>query len=320
MDLTKSKILITGGAGFVGSHIADRLIKEGAGQIVVIDNFARGSMDNLQWAIEHGNVAVIKGDVSDGRLVDSAMQGVDYIFHKAALRITECAQKPREAFKTLFEGTYNVLEYAVKAKVKKIILASSASVYGEPNYLPIDERHAFNNYTLYGAGKITGEYLLRAFFDMYRLNYLTLRYFNIYGPRMDIFGVYTEVLIKWLDCIDSHKAPVIYGDGTAAMDFVYIDDVVEANIQALKSDITNQVFNVGTGREVSLNELLSIILAVTGSNVKPEYRPARTVNPVKKRRADTKKAKEILGFQANVPLEEGIRKLIDWRKNILINR
>lgn len=308
--------MITGGAGFVGSHISDRMIREGADKIVIIDNFVRGSKDNLAWALKNGNVKIIDGDISDENLVNQTMQNIDYVFHEAALRITQCAQTPRGAFKTLFEGTFNVLEAALKMKVKKIIAASSASVYGEPSYLPIDEKHPFNNYTLYGAGKIATEYLLRAFFEMHKLDYVALRYFNIYGPRMDIFGVYTEVMIKWLDCIDNNTQPIIHGDGKASMDFVYVDDIIDANILALKSDATDEVLNIGTGREVSLNELLSVILKITGSKLKPEFHPLRKVNPVKRRRADIKKAKDILGFEPNVPIEEGIKRLIDWRKEV----
>jgi UDP-glucose 4-epimerase len=315
-NIKGSKILVTGGAGLVGSHIVDRLIKEGAGQIIVVDNFVRGSMDNLEWALKNGNVKVVRADISDVGRLDELMTGIDYVFHEAALRITQCAQMPREAFRTLFEGTFNVLEAASKFKVKKIIAASSASVYGEPSYLPIDEKHPFNNYTLYGSGKIATEFLLRSFFDMEKLDYIALRYFNIYGPRMDIFGVYTEVMIKWLDCIDEGVAPIIHGDGTASMDFVYIDDIVEANILALKSSATDNIFNIGTGQEVSLNELLSIILKVTGSNLKPQFQPVRKVNPVKRRRAEIKKAGAILRFFPKVSIEEGISRLVEWRKAV----
>lgn len=320
MEIRGSNVLVTGGAGFVGSNLVDRLIREGAGKIIIIDNFVRGSIDNLKWALNNGDIEVIRADISDSGLVLNYMQGIDYVFHEAALRITQCAQMPREAFKTLFEGTFNVLEAASKMKVKKIIAASSASVYGEPSYLPIDEKHPFNNYTLYGAGKISTEFILRAFFDMQKLDYVALRYFNLYGPRMDIFGVYTEVIIKWLDCIDNNTAPIIHGYGKASMDFVYVDDAVESNILALKSSISDEVFNIGSGREISLNELLSIILKLKNSNLKPEYHAQRKVNPVKRRCSDTKKAKEMLGFEARVPIEEGIQRLIDWRESVKSKR
>lgn len=315
-DLRNSKVLITGGAGFVGSHIADRLIKEGVKQVVIVDNFIRGSKDNLKWAQKNGDVKVVYGDISDEMLINNLMQDIDYVFHESALRITQCAELPREAFKTLFEGTYNIAEAAAKMEVKKVVAASSASVYGEPNYLPIDECHPFNNYTFYGAGKIATEHFLRAFYDMCKLNYAALRYFNVYGPRMDAFGVYTEVMIKWLESITSGRPPVIHGDGSSSMDFIYIDDVVEANILAMKSDATDQVFNIGTGKETSLKELLSIMLKIIGSDLKPEFQPLRKINPVKRRCACTKKSSEALGFKAKVGLEEGMKKLVEWYKEI----
>src|SRR5882762_6950221 len=199
--------LVTGGAGFVGSTIVDQLLAAGASEVRIVDNFVRGSRRNLAWALEHGGVNLIEGDIRDTALINRATDGVNYVFHQAALRITRCAEAPREAVEVLIDGTLNVLEAAVRHKVKKVVAASSASVYGEPSYLPIDESHPFNNRTMYGAAKIANEQILRAYAEMYGLQYIMLRYFNAYGPRMDIYGVYTEVLARWLDRIDSGQAP-----------------------------------------------------------------------------------------------------------------
>ena len=230
--------------------------------------------------------------------VDSAVEGVDYVFHQAALRITRCAEAPREAVQVLMDGTSNVLESAVRHKVKKIVAASSASVYGDPSYLPMDENHPFNNRTLYGAGKIANEQMLRAYYEMFNLPYVAFRYFNIYGPRMDIDGVYTEVLIRWMDAIEAGQSPKIFGDGSQSMDFVYMEDVARANVAGLVADVTDEVFNVGMGVQTTLNELCHLLLKITGSQLKPEYHEARKVNNVQARRATTEKAEKMLGLQS----------------------
>src|SRR5580704_2860728 len=233
-----TKILITGGAGFVGSATADQLLDAGAAEVRVLDNFVRGNLRNLESAKKKGNVLVIEGDIRDADTVDSAVEGVDYVFHQSALRITRCAEAPREAVQVLVDGTSNVLESAIRHKVKKIVAASSASVYGDPSYLPMDESHPFNNRTLYGAGKIANEQMLRAYYEMYKLPYVAFRYFNVYGPRMDLDGVYTEVLVRWLDAIEAGNPPKIFGNGTQSMDFVYIEDVARANLAALVADVS----------------------------------------------------------------------------------
>jgi UDP-glucose 4-epimerase len=309
-----TKILITGGAGFVGSTTADQLLDAGAAEVRILDNFVRGNMRNLQSAKKKGNVVVIEGDIRDTDTVDNAVEGVDYIFHQAALRITRCAEAPREAIQVLIDGTSNVLESAVRHKVKKIVAASSASVYGDPSYLPMDENHPFNNRTLYGAGKIANEQMLRAYYEMFKLPYVAFRYFNIYGPRMDIDGVYTEVLIRWMDAIEAGQPPKIFGDGLQSMDFVYVEDVARANVAGLVADATDEVFNVGMGVETTLNTLCHMLLKVSGSNLKPEYHEARKVNNVRARRATTEKAEKMLGFKANVDLEAGLKLLIEWRE------
>jgi len=310
-----SRILITGGAGFVGSTTADQLFDAGAAEVRVLDNFVRGNRRNLEQSAQAGDLVVIEGDIRDADTVDAAVQGVDYIFHQAALRITRCAEAPREAVEVLVGGVTNVLESAVRHKVKKIVAASSASVYGDPSYLPMDEEHPFNNRTLYGAGKVANEQMLRAYYEMFQLPYVAFRYFNIYGPRMDIDGVYTEVLVRWMDAIEAGKQPKIFGDGSQSMDFVYVEDVARANIAGLISDVTDEVFNVGTGVETTLKELCALLLRVEESSLGPEFLPARTVNNVQSRRAATEKAERLLGFRTSVPLEEGLRALIEWRKS-----
>lgn len=311
--LVDARCLVTGGAGFIGSTIIDQLLNAGAAEVIVLDNFVRGSWSNLVSAQESGRVKVVSGDICDARLVDGLMSGTDFVFHKAALRITRCAEAPREAVGVLINGTLNVLESAVHHKVKKVIAASSASVYGDPSYLPMDENHPFNNRTLYGAGKIACEQMLRAYYTMYGLPYVAFRYFNVYGPRMDIVGVYTEVLIRWLDAIEANRPPLIFGDGTQSMDFVYVEDVARANILAAQSDVTDEVFNVGTGKQTTLRELCDLLLRLTNSRVLPEYREGRKVANVQARRAATEKAAKLLGFQTTVSLREGLEEFIRWR-------
>lgn len=307
-----TKILVTGGAGFVGSTTADQLLKAGAAEVRVLDNFVRGNRRNLANASTSGNLVLIEGDIRDAKLVDSLTKGVDYVVHMAALRITRCAEVPREGIEVLIDGLANVLESAVRHGIRKIVAASSASVYGNPSYLPMDESHPFNNRTLYGAGKIANEQMLRAYYEMFNLDYVAFRYFNVYGPRMDLDGVYTEVLIRWIDAIENGIPPKIFGDGTQSMDFVYVEDVARANVVGLVSGVTDQVFNVGTGVQTSLNQLVALLLKVCGSPLDPQYLPARTVNNVQARRAAVEKAEKLLGFKPGVDLESGMRRLVEW--------
>jgi UDP-glucose 4-epimerase len=311
--MNNSRVLITGGAGLVGSHIADLLVQQGNNEIFVLDNFVRGQRVNLDWAIANGSVKIIEGDIGDRALLADIMSGVDIVFHQAAIRITQCAEEPRLALEVLVDGTFNVLEAAVKAGVKKVVAASSASIYGMAEEFPTTEsHHPYNNRTLYGAAKTFNEGLLRSFSEMYGLNYVALRYFNVYGPRMDIFGVYTEVLIRWMQRIAAGQAPLIFGDGLQTMDFVYIEDIARANILAAQADVTDEVFNVASGVETSLNDLAYSLLKVMGSDLKPEYGPERKVNPVQRRLADISKAKKLLNFEAQVSLEEGLSRLVKW--------
>ena len=311
-----TRVLVTGGAGFVGSTIVDRLQAAGAAEVRVLDNFIRGSWANLSPAKRRGSLEVIEGSICNPETVERAVAGADYIFHQAALRITRCAEAPREAVDVLIGGTLNVLEAAVRHKVKKVVAASSASVYGNPSYVPIDEAHPFNNRTLYGAGKIANEQMLRAYYQMYGLPYVALRYFNVYGPRMDMEGVYTEVMIRWLDAIEAERPPQIFGDGSQSMDFVFVEDVARANLLALESEVTDRVFNVGTGISTTLRELCGVLLRLTGSRLEPEYRETRKLGDAAVRRAAVEQASALLGFQAAVALEEGLRKLIAWRDSI----
>lgn len=311
--MQNSRVLITGGAGLVGSHIADLLVQEGVSEIVILDNFTRGRIENLAQAQAQGHLVMVEGDIRDQKLLADVMQGVDYVFHQAAIRITQCAEEPRLALEVLADGTFNVLEAAVAAKVKKVVAASSASVYGLAEEFPTTEsHHPYNNRTIYGAAKVFNEGLLRSFNDMYGLDYVGLRYFNVYGPRMDIFGVYTEVLIRWMDRIIQGQPPLIFGDGKQTMDFVYIEDIARANILAAKADVTDEIFNVASGVESSLNDLAYSLTKVMGSDLKPEYGPERKANPVQRRLADTSRAKRLLGFEAEVSLEEGLQRLVSW--------
>jgi UDP-glucose 4-epimerase len=311
--MQNKRILITGGAGLVGSHIADLLVKEGASEIIILDNFTRGRLDNLTWAKEHGPLVIVEGDIRDQKLLAEIMSGVDIVFHQAAIRINQCVEEPRLALEVLADGTFNVLEAAVNAGVKKVVAASSASIYGMAEQFPTTEsHHPYDNRTIYGAAKTFNEGLLRSFNDMYGLDYVGLRYFNVYGPRMDIYGVYTEVLIRWMGRIAVGQPPLIFGDGKQTMDFVYIEDIARANILAAKADVTDEVFNVASGVESSLNDLAYSLAKVMGSDLQPEYGPERKVNPVARRLADVSKAKNLIGFEAQVSLEEGLQRLVSW--------
>ena len=307
------RVLITGGSGLIGSHIADLLVVDSNPEIIVFDNFVRGRRENLAWAMANGRVQIVTGDIRDTKLLHEVMQGIDLVFHQAAIRITQCAEEPRLALEVLADGAFNVLETAVVAKVKKVVAASSASVYGLAEQFPTTEKHhPYNNRTLYGAAKVFNEGLLRSFYEMYGLDYVALRYFNVYGPRMDIYGAYTEVLIRWMERIAAGQPPLILGDGHQTMDFVYIEDIARANILAAKANITDEVFNVASGVETSLNDLAASLLRVMGSSLQPEYGPARKVNAVPRRLAETGNAKERIGFEAQVGLDEGLRRLVAW--------
>jgi UDP-glucose 4-epimerase len=317
MTTSPMRVLVTGGAGLIGSHIVDLLMdgreQDKYSEIVILDNFVRGRRENLAAAIARGPLTIIEGDITDRRLLAEAMQGIDLVFHLAAIRITQCAEDPRLAVDVLGNGTFNVLEAAVQANVKKVVSSSSASVYGLAEDFPTTERHhPYNNRTIYGALKAFNEGLLRSFNDMYGLPYAALRYFNVYGPRMDIYGAYTEVLIRWMDRILEGKPPLIFGDGKQTMDFIYVKDIARANILAAEAPISDEVFNIACGVETSLNDLAYALMNVMDVDMPLEYGPERKVNPVPRRLADTSSAREKIGFTAQVQLEAGLSELVDW--------
>ena len=310
--MRNSRVLITGGAGLIGSHIADLIAPEAA-EIVVLDNFVRGRRENLEQASRLGKVTIIEGDLLDRRLVNDVMTGIDVVFHQAAIRITQCAEEPRLAVDVLVNGTFNVLEAAAAANVSKVVAASSASVYGLAETFPTTEsHHPYANRTIYGAAKAFNEGMLRSFADMYGLKYVALRYFNVYGPRMDVYGAYTEVLIRWMERIAAGQRPLILGDGTQTMDFVHVHDVARANVLAAKSNVTDEVFNVASGTETSLRELAETLQAVMRGTPGLEFGPARKTNPVSRRLASTEKAARMLGFSTTVSMEDGLRGLVEW--------
>jgi len=314
MDLKGSNILVTGGCGLVGSTTIDLLLREySPGRIVILDNFSRGTLVNVEQALRDPRVTLVRGDIRDAEIVQRTTAGMDAVIHMATLRITACAAEPREALGVMCDGSFNVAEAAQAAGVKKLVTASTASIYGLADIFPTrEDHHPYNNRTWYGASKIMLEGLLRSFNDMYGLPYVALRYFNVYGPRMDIHGKYTEVLIRWMERISSGQPPLIFGDGRQTMDFVYIEDVARSNVLALESNVTDDVFNVASGTETSLNELAAALLKVMNSDLKPEYGPERRVNAVSRRLADTSKAERLLGFRAEIGLEDGLSRLVSW--------
>jgi UDP-glucose 4-epimerase len=313
MTLDGCRVLVVGGAGFVGSHIVDQLCLEPVTEIMVLDNFIRGTRENLKQSQSDPRVRIIEGTITDLALLQKVMKGLDYVFHLAALWLYECVHEPRSAVEVNVVGTYNVVEAAKNAGVKKVIYSSSASVYGDAIFTPMTEDHPFNNRTMYGATKISGEQFFRSCYEQNRMDYVGLRYMNIYGPRMDYKGTYVSVIMKVLDRIDQGLPPLIFGDGTQAYDFIHVHDVARANIMALKSAATDGFFNVGMGVKTTIRELVRMLLHITGSNLEPEYRPDEQMF-VTHRVGSTEKAERILGFRAAVPLEEGLRSVVEWRR------
>jgi UDP-glucose 4-epimerase len=314
MDINDSNILVTGGCGLVGSTTIDLLLRDySPASIVILDDLSRGTLTNIEAALSDPRVTLLRGDIRNMDTVHRATQGMDAVIHMATLRITACAADPREAMGVMCDGSFNVVEAAHIAGVKKVVAASSASIYGLADTFPTrEDHHPYNNRTWYGASKIMLEGLLRSFNEMYGLPYVALRYFNVYGPRMDIHGKYTEVLIRWMERIDAGQPPLILGDGAQTMDFVYIEDIARSNILALQSELTDDVVNIASGSETSLNDLAKALLKVMGSDLQPEYGPERTVNSVSRRLADTTKSKQVLGFKAQVSLEDGLSQLVEW--------
>jgi UDP-glucose 4-epimerase len=308
-----STILVTGGAGFIGSYVVEELIKLEPKKVIILDNLVRGSYANMKNFVKSPLVEFHNGDMRDLDLLENCISGTDYVFHMAALRINSCAANPREGFDVMLKSTFEVASLCVKHKVKKVIYSSSASVYGLAQHFPTPETdNPYNNQTFYGAAKMWGEQLFRSFKFMYGLDYVALRYFNAYGPRMDTDGKYTEVMIKWLDCIRDGKNPLIYGDGSTTMDFVYVKDIAKSNIAALQAEITDEAFNIGNCEETSLKQLLEVLLKVNQSNLKPEFREENSINPVSRRLADISKSKKLLNFTPTISLEQGMKELSEW--------
>jgi UDP-glucose 4-epimerase len=295
------------------------LLEEGIGEVRVLDNLTRGTRANLVGPLSDPRFILLEGDIRDTATVRQAVAGCDYVFHQAAFRINQCATQPRDCLDVLVMGTFNVFEAAAAAGVRKLVYASSASVYGGAETFPTDEKHhPYNNRTLYGASKLMDEGIARHFHDMNGFASVGLRYFNVYGPRMDVAGAYTEVFIRWLECIERGIAPQIHGDGSASMDLVYVEDVARANLLAMQSDQADRVYNIASGMETSLLELWHALQQVTGAfHLAPEFHPPRKLNPVPRRLADTSRAWEELGFRTNVTLEEGLKRMAAWRQEAL---
>ena len=313
MDLKETKVAVIGGAGLIGSHLVDRLRQEGLAEIRIYDNFYRGSYQNLSQSLQDPRVRLIQGDILGIEDLRAALEGVDFAFHLAAAWLLECLEKPRFAIDVNIMGTFNVLEACRDLGIKRLVFSSSASVYGNAVTIPMEEDHPFNNRTLYGATKIAGEQLCRAFYEMYGLNYVGLRYMNVYGPRQDYKSAYTVVIMKILDRIEQGLPPLIFGDGSQSYDFIYVEDAAAANICALKAETVDEFYNVGMGVKTSIMELTQLILEITRSSLKPQFEPAGKTF-VTHRVGSSEKAARDLGFEAQVGLREGLEKLIAWRR------
>jgi UDP-glucose 4-epimerase len=312
-DLTDANVLVIGGAGFIGSHIVDQLLAEPVAEIRVFDNLVRGTPANLASALADDRVGLVEGSIVDRAALAKAFDGIDYVFHLAALWLFECVHEPRAALEVNVEGTFNVVEAALAEGVKKVVYSSSASVYGNAEFTPMTEEHPFANRTMYGATKIAGEQIFRAMNEQHGLDYVGLRYMNVYGPRMDDKGTYVSVIMKVLDRIDQGEPPIIFGDGSQSYDFVHVADVARANVLALKSDATDASYNVGMGVGTTLNDLASLLLEITGSSLEPTYRPQEQMF-VTHRIGSTEAAERDLGFRAGIDLRPGLQSVFDWRR------
>ena len=315
MDIQGKRLLVIGGAGLIGSHTVDALTREDVAEIVVYDNFVRGTQENLAEASSDPGVKVYEagGDILQTDILDAAMQDVDGVFHFAALWLLHCHDFPQSAFEVNVRGTFNVLDACVRSRVKRLVYSSSASVYGDAAEEPMTEDHPFNNTNFYGATKIAGEAMARAYHHGYRLPYVGLRYMNVYGPRQDYQGAYIAVIMKILDRLDQGEPPVVYGDGSQAYDFVYVGDCAAANICAMKAETVDRFYNVGTGRRTTIKELANLMLNLTGSNQEIQYEPDG-LTFVNNRIGCPQRAKSEIGFEAKVALEDGLRQLIAWRE------
>jgi UDP-glucose 4-epimerase len=312
--MSGKKVLITGGAGFVGSFVAEYLADTDVREIVVVDNMMRGRPENLGRVLSSRKLRLITGDIRNTALIDDLTQGCDYVFHLAALRITQCAVEPRTAIEVMIDATYQLAEACRLAGVKKIVMASSASVYGMAQAFPTGEmHHPYGNRTLYGAAKVFGEGLLRSFNDMYGTDYVCLRFFNVYGPRMDIHGKYTEVLIRWMERIEAGESPIIFGDGKQTMDMLHVRDIARACLLAAISPASDVALNVGSGTETSLYGLARHLAQAMGRpDLEAVFWEERAINPVPRRLADTALARHLIGFETTIGLDEGLKELVGW--------
>ena len=314
MELTSKKIAVIGGAGLVGSHIVDQLTKEPVSEILVYDNFARGTHTNLADAIKNPKVRIAEASMTDKDALKRELEGVDGVFLLASLWLGECVNDPRSAWETNVMGTWNVVEACLDLGIQRVVYSSSASVYGNALFTPMTEEHSFNNRTTYGATKIANEQMFRAIYEQHKLPYVGYRYMNIYGPRMDYEGTYVSVIMKALDRIFAGKPPIIFGDGSQMYDFIYVEDVARANILGMKADCADEFFNIGMGVGTTINELVDMLLELTGSALKPEYH-SQAQSFVTHRIGSTEKAEQLIGFKAAMPLLEGLRCVVEWRKS-----
>lgn len=315
MDIKGKKLVVIGGAGLIGSHTVDHLIKDDVKEVLIYDNFVRGRTENLQNALKDPRVRIydVGGDVMQTDILESALEGADGVIHLAALWLLQCHEYPRTAFDVNVRGTFNVMEACVKKGVKRLVYSSSASVYGDAVEEPMTEDHPFNNKNFYGATKIAGEAFLRAFHHRYGLNYVGLRYMNVYGPRQDYHGAYIAVIMKMLDALDKGESPTIMGDGSEAFDFVAVEDCGLANVRAMKADAVDSFYNVGTGKRTSLKELAEMLIVLTGSKQPIKYAPRSQATLVRNRIGSPVKASKEIGFTSTIDLREGLRRLIEWR-------
>lgn len=314
MELKDKRIVVIGGAGLVGSHIVDQLVQEPLREVVVFDNFVRGTRENLSQAMKSPKLKVVEGSMTDQKALRAVLEGADGVFLLASLWLGECVHEPRSAWETNVMGTWNVVEACQELGIKRVVYSSSASVYGNALVTPMTEEHPFNNRTTYGATKIACEQMFRAIYDQHKLPYVGMRYMNIYGPRMDYHGTYVSVIMKVLDKIFAGERPQIHGDGKQTYDFIYVEDVARANVLAMKADCADVNFNIGCGEGTDLNTLVGHLIRLTGSDLLPEHQP-QAQSFVTHRIGSTELAKELLGFQATTPLEEGLRRVIEWRKS-----
>jgi UDP-glucose 4-epimerase len=315
MDIRGKKLLVIGGAGLIGSHTVDCLLGEDVGQVTIYDNFVRGRTENLAGALRDPRVRIfdVGGDIMQTDILEAAVDGADGVFHLAALWLLQCHEYPRSAFDVNVRGTFNVMEACVMKGVQRLVYSSSASVYGDAVEEPMTEDHPFNNKNFYGATKICGEAMLRAFHHRYGLNYVGLRYMNVYGPRQDYHGAYIAVIMKMLDAIDRGEGPTILGDGSEAFDFVAVEDCGRANVCAMKADATDRFYNVGTGKRTSLRELADMLLKITGCRQPVNLAPRSQATLVRNRIGCPKRASAEIGFTAAIELRAGLKQLIDWR-------